>query len=573
VIGAGGAVMQAMLRGLRAVPGLEVSHDLVTAATDRALLAGARVVLDEVPAPGQSSLPPALRLALAPSCAVIRLPRPALTALWPLAGESAEQREATPFADRLAAHIAVAGAAPEEAAAAYASVPISALVDLDTALADDMQLLLAREQGCEVRLAAFVLSQFRTQRLFHAAAQPAGPLLRLALAQMLTHPALAALLEVPLDLALAAAGAVLDHSFAEEEAPVHPGVAAHFALSWWGPALTYRRGERCGDGPAWVGWMLHDARPPPPPPPAVTLHAGGVIERVAPFFATWINPEVAPRGAALLEASAARYDAPPMTLATLPEATVNGRSGTLALHAPSGARRLPGTTMLGFGPDWRSDNGGFATLLPRLVAFARLRRRDDAARILLPQGADSPWLAEVLALLALSPPEIEWLGDTPVDCDVLLTLSGLDTDAVSPAVAQAARTLAGLVPLGPTRPDRIFLFAGGGGPGNLGDCAETLTRRGFVAVNADSLDLPSRIALLREATALVAPQGSALDEMAFLPPGAAVLELTGPADPRARYWSIASVCGLRYGYVVGDAADGTYTIPLAMLEAAAAAMG
>ena len=73
---------------------------------------------------------------------------------------------------------------------------------------------------------------------------------------------------------------------------------------------------------------------------------------------------------------------------------------------------------------------------------------------------------------------------------------------------------------------------------------------GFVAANADSLDLPSRITLLRGATALVAPQGTALDEMAFLAPGAAVLELTGPADPRARYWSIASVCGLRYGYVV-----------------------
>jgi capsular polysaccharide biosynthesis protein len=93
-------------------------------------------------------------------------------------------------------------------------------------------------------------------------------------------------------------------------------------------------------------------------------------------------------------------------------------------------------------------------------------------------------------------------------------------------------------------------------------------------VDADRTSLADRIALLRHASAVVAPQGGALAECAFCPEGAGVLELLGPADPSPVFWSLASVCGLRYGYVVGEAQGAAtpgspYQVPLPMLEHAA----
>ena len=63
----------------------------------------------------------------------------------------------------------------------------------------------------------------------------------------------------------------------------------------------------------------------------------------------------------------------------------------------------------------------------------------------------------------------------------------------------------------------------------------------------------------------------------FCAPGAAVLELVGPANPHTLFWSLASCAGLRYGYVVGEAVgatswDGDYVVPAAMLDHAAGVM-
>jgi capsular polysaccharide biosynthesis protein len=100
--------------------------------------------------------------------------------------------------------------------------------------------------------------------------------------------------------------------------------------------------------------------------------------------------------------------------------------------------------------------------------------------------------------------------------------------------------------------------------------AAILASRGFTLVDADQTPLARRIALLRHASALIAPQGGTLAEMAFCPAGAAVLELLGPTDPSPLYWSLASVSGLRYGYVVGEASGAGYEIPLPLLEQATA---
>lgn len=550
LIGAGGPAVAAMLAGLAAIPGLSTRIRLLHlphAAPNQGglrrglapeALADALAVLDEVPAPGGSSLAPGERAALPAGCAILRLPRPSLTALWPLAGDSPAEREAHPFHDRLAGQLRGAGA-PEALMAAYAAAPLADLADLDAMLEEDASRLAAREQGCDLRILAFILAQFRAQRLFHTATLPAAPLLAFLLAQALLHPALKRLPAMPHDAALRAALPAMAAAVEAEQAPLHPGVAAHFGLAWWRPDLAYAQDGFRG---SFADFTRRSLTPPPPPEPP--LHPGGTVARTPPFFATTINPDLAPEGATLLSESAARYTAPPVVIGPGP--------GPLR----------------GAGPDWRQDESGLATLLPRLVAHARLHRRDPALRLVLPDAARSPWLTQALELLGTAD-AASWLeADLPAR-----DVTGLSPRDIAPFAAIAARVLAGMVPLGKPGPRLVHLTAPGPrAPVNAAEVSRVLQSLGFVIVNPAVLSLPARIALLRDAHALVAAQGPALDEMAFLPEGAAVLELTGPTTPTLRWWSLASVCNLRYGYIVGDAAEAGYAIPLTMLHAAASMM-
>jgi capsular polysaccharide biosynthesis protein len=196
--------------------------------------------------------------------------------------------------------------------------------------------------------------------------------------------------------------------------------------------------------------------------------------------------------------------------------------------------------------------------------------------VLLPQAARAPWLEQMLALLGLTG-ATGWLPDEPVSCASMVVTGRLGHAEVSPLARQSAQALVALVPMSPAGPTRLYLRSAEAAGRLLNEplVAATLAARGFTLVDADRTPLAERIALLRHASAVVAAQGGPLAEMAFCPGGAAVLELLGPADPSALYWSLASVSGLRYGYVVGEASGAAtpgcpFQIPLPMLEQAAA---
>ncbi len=595
-------------------------------------------MLLEEAAPWQSAttLTPPERALLPAACATLTLPHLEFNSLWPLATED-PRNTPTPdlpmgpipslFGDRLASHIAQTEPDPDQRRAAYDDTRLDRILDLPQIHEREVRQIFLREQGCDIRIAAFVLSQFRTRRLFHTAAHPTGALLHYVMAQMLAHPALRDLLALPYDAALATTGAALADSFADTQAPIHPAVAAHFGLKWWHPGLEYAwlgQRRRFTD---WIDWYLRlpapNAMPPTPPRPehlpvgpalaadhqadhaigleprATVLHPGGEVARVAPFFATAINPAIARHGAMLLSEFSARYQAAPFLCATLAGATVIGQDGAVLHHQaivadtlPAGAdglrtdllparRRRDGRLFMGFGPHWRDDPHGIATILPRLVAYARLRRRDPSLRLLLPADAELPWLREALALLAIAPPQLEWQADEAVLCADLFLTSRLDPDDIAPCAIEAARALAALVPLAPPGPRLLHLQAPSpcGTPANADAVAAALTARGFTAVHPHHLTLAERITLLRHATAVVAAQGPFLAETAFCPPGTAVLELVGPANPRTRHWSLASCAGHRYGYVVGEPVGPTpklnddYTVPLDMLAYAVSMMG
>ncbi len=637
LIGVGGHVVGAMVEQLGAVPGLatrvelHLSPDLPTGRPRAAagVLARAVVVLTE-----QGAMHEAERAALAPDCAVITLPRLEFTSLWPLMAAHPPRGSDIPaaaasFGDRIALEVLRAGIAPASRRAAYDAVAVSALEDLDRLHAEMARALFQHEAGCDIRVAAFVLSRFRAERLFHSAVHPSGALMHQVMAQLLGHPALAALADGSFDTQLHAVAPGLAGVFADAQAPVHPDVAAHFRLGWWRPSLRYRQGDAVRSFSEWVDWHLREPPPRrgvilPAGPGAAALHAGdglaevatlypaAYVARATPFFATAINPDIALQGAALLSADSGRYHAPAALLAVLADAVVLGRSGAVlhngpVLHNSAGlhnsavlhndavlgnqrtrggpppmpalppAHRIEGSGFLGVGPGWEADPHGMVTILPRLVACARLRRQYPDMRLLLPEAANTPGLREMLALLGLEP-HVAWLPDAPVACASLLVTAGFDTGAVSPLAHAAALALAALVPVAPPGPRLVYLRSSARGqPTNEEAVAASLAARGFTVLDADATSLAERIAVLRHADAVVATQGPALADIAFCPPGAAVLELVGPSDPSLTYWSIASCAGLRYGYLVGDTVGlavpgGAYNIPLAMLEHAAGMM-
>ena len=613
LLGIGGHVVGALVEQLGAVPGLAAAVELhlcpdlpggrPPAAPD--VLARAAVVLAEA-----GALSPAERALLPPGCALITLPRLEFESLWPLTAEH-PPRGTLPgvpaaFGDRIALRVLRSATPPDGRRAAYEAVALNTLVDLDRMHAFVAREMFRREQGCDIHLAGFVLARFRQERLFHSALHPAAPLLEVAMSQLLGHPAIAALGTGSHDARLAAVRPGLAALFADQQAPVHPAVAAHFGLAWWSPTLRYRQAEAERSFGEWVDWHLQPAPAAPAAPPVApgpdlaALRASGALPHVAdlqaatevvrttPFFATTIDPGIAPQGAVLLRPEAGRYALPATLIAQLDQAVVLGASGTV-LHqglaladtlpqpsppAPTAPPRqaIAAQALLAYGPGWEDDPHGMLTLLPRLVTAARLRRQHPELRVLLPQAARAPWLEEMLALLNLAT-AADWLPDEPVACTNLVVTGRLGQAEVSPLARNAAQALAALVPMPPSGPRRLYLQSAESASmlRNEPLVAATLAARGFTLVDADRTLLADRIALLRHAHAVVAAQGSALAECAFCPDGAGVLELLGPADASPLFWSLASVCGLRYGYVVGEAhgiaAPGApYEVPLPMLE-------
>ncbi len=381
VIGAGSCIIEAILNHCRTIPGLDERAELYLsqilpggrAAVPAEMLRRCGILIEEAaPWQGAGTLSAEERALLPESCARVTVPTLHFNSLWPLMAEDPRNvpEPGAPYGripfgmgDRLALRVIETVADPAARRAAYDATDLRSVANLARSHELEVRNCFAREQGCDVRVAGYVMSHFRDKRLYYTHNHPTGELMFFVLAQLFAVPVLRDLIQLPYDRLVVGARAWADGSnvFGGEEAPIHPAVAEHFGLRWWRRDLTYAWLAERRTFDQWIDWYLTyvpgiETAPlsSPAEPVAVLpghrLSAGDYLVtlrdrrqvkevanlaapvrlgRALPYFATPIDAAIAPYGTCFSDPEFAAYDASETFVASLGEAAVIGGCGAV----------------------------------------------------------------------------------------------------------------------------------------------------------------------------------------------------------------------------------------------------
>lgn len=197
-------------------------------------------------------------------CKQILVPTIHFNSLWPLmaidprnAAEPNFPFGRIPFdrGDRLALDIMRRETDPAKRVATYFGTDLSSVVDIGRHHALELENMFALERNCDVRMAAYIATNFRETRLFHTHHHPGPEVMTFALMQLLAHPAILECTSKPLATALAGLPAwaeVVRANFEIETAPIHPTVAEFFDLAWYRDDMTFRSRDREFTFKEWI---------------------------------------------------------------------------------------------------------------------------------------------------------------------------------------------------------------------------------------------------------------------------------------------------------------------------------
>ena len=217
-----------------------------------------------------------------------------------------------------------------------------------------------------------------------------------------------------------------------------------------------------------------------------------------------------------------------------------------------------GAAFVGFNGAWRNHAHWIQECLPKLLVWQRLREQLGRPRLAVPRTRPGSVVAETLRLLgigeadiiAVEPGEALAFGETFVVGETeLFDIPSLMAEAAT-ALASAVPAAAGARTL---RGERIYIHrtVEARRVANFSAVCSVLERYGFSVVSFEDVPLAEQIAIMRSARYVIGEHGAGLINITFCQPGAAVLELFNPACPQPAFWSVASACGHRYGFVVG----------------------
>ena len=238
----------------------------------------------------------------------------------------------------------------------------------------------------------------------------------------------------------------------------------------------------------------------------------------------------------------------------------------------------PGHTMWGH---WLLD------ILPRVAIARDVLGKAAFARCVIPLPDDTPdWAPALLgAAFGISPERVMRynLHSESVLCRRAVVPTHAHRDYFfHPFLAEFYRGLVAGAPARPDLPRRMLVSRRRFAETNK-RVAHTLAQveifeaaaaaRGFVAVEPETMDIPSQIALFGQAEAVLGICGSGLHNAVFSPPGTAVGQIGMPNAHQSR---IASACGHRLAYLFPKDAGSTSNMRIdepgiaALLDAMAA---
>lgn len=191
--------------------------------------------------------------------------------------------------------------------------------------------------------------------------------------------------------------------------------------------------------------------------------------------------------------------------------------------------------------------------LSRLSVLADAGLLEGIDRYLVPTR--QRFQRELLDLVGIAPERRLDPADVPhLRADVLVVPSLPAAHEVNPPwVVEYLR--ARLLPAaGPEPRERVYVTRGPGANNravrNEAAVRELLAERGFSTVDPGALGVRDQIALFAGARTVVSAHGAALANLAFVPPGCAVVELFPAGGVLPDYWRLVSaIPGVRYRYL------------------------
>jgi len=190
---------------------------------------------------------PELRRTLPADCDVRRFASPRMGALWPFLGPDPRRVSEAglypggryPFGDRIGASLAYLQLPDDIMQLSYQSITEKEMPDLDALLTADRAAWRRLDATHDVKVADFIVENFRRYRLFFAPTLVTGELLRHMIVELVTGSPVEALCN-PAKLRRELDFLLTGYIGRREELPIHPHVARQFSLAWWQPDMRYR---------------------------------------------------------------------------------------------------------------------------------------------------------------------------------------------------------------------------------------------------------------------------------------------------------------------------------------------
>jgi hypothetical protein len=187
-----------------------------------------------------------LRSALPDDCEMRSFAAPWMSTLWPFLG--ADPRLTTEaglypagryrYGDRIGASLAYLQLPDDIMQLSYQSMTEKEMPDLDALLTADRTAWRRLDAMHDVKVADFIVENFRRYRLFFAPPLPTGELLRHMVLQLVTGSPVEALCD-PAKLRQELDFLLTGYIGRREQLPIHPLVAQRLGLAWWHPGMRY----------------------------------------------------------------------------------------------------------------------------------------------------------------------------------------------------------------------------------------------------------------------------------------------------------------------------------------------